>query len=198
MLGRWQCSSASSGLQLFKILHWVFTQARCAILSKTAMSTALLKKKKKNICQIFYTDYLDIDYGQFYCFWKYRQLIYARITGFKNSPYLPTTIRKLPHRKLCPSRRQKQGFWEIPFQESMTVTGLTCYPFTLLTLCAAAGPSFPQQRTRNVPALRSRAVLWPLCSTKRKQELAQPWPCLGCRLLWSPSKSRAEAPLQKP
>lgn len=143
----------------------------------------------------------DIDHSRLYYLWKYRQLLYARITGFKNSLYLPTTVRKLPHRKLCPSGRQKQGFGESPFQGSLTVTCLTHYPWTLLTVCAAAGPSFPQQRKNKCAGaqeLRSRAVLWPPHSTKRKQELAQPWLCLGRGLPWAPSKSQAGAPRRNP
>lgn len=143
----------------------------------------------------------DIDHSWLYYLWKYRQLLYARITGFKNSLYLPTTIRKLPHRKLCPSRRQKQGFGESPFQGSLTVTCLRHSSWTLLTVCAAAGPSFPQQQKNKrarAQRLRSRAVLRPPRSTKRKQELAQPWLCLGHGLPWAPSKSQAGAPRRNP
>lgn len=47
------------------------------------------------------------------------------------------------------------------------------------------GPSLPQQEQNECARFSGsqHAPLWHLCSTKRKQELAQPWPCPGRGLL---------------
>lgn len=117
---------------------------------------------------------------------------------FQKFTLLPTNIRKLPQRQLCPSESHRQHFWESPLR--VAVTSLAHYPLTS-QLCVLLAPVSPLQQVTGAGTGGSTAgsfcaILWPPPSTLSKQELAQAWPGLRHRVPRAPSTAGLRLPAE--